>query len=87
MYLQDHLLVRKKDSFSDCLQSIKKSFLEKDPTDTLSKFLSEENEWSRRHKMQMIQLLIQNQIRPALSPYTQISSVTLQHIIISMVVV
>ena len=35
---------KKIDSFSDCLQSIAKSFLEKDPTDTLSKFLSEENE-------------------------------------------
>ena len=40
------------------------------------KFLSEENEPSRRHEMQMRQLLIQNQNRPAFSPYTQMSPVT-----------
>ena len=49
---------KKRDSFSDCLQSIAKSFVEKDPTDTLLKFLSEENERSRRHEMQMMQFLI-----------------------------
>ena len=52
MYLHDHHLVRKKrGSFSDCLQSIAKSFVEKDPTDTLLKFLSEENEQPRQHEM------------------------------------
>ena len=77
MYLHDHHLVRKKrGSFSDCLQSIAKSFVEKDPTDTLLKFLSEENERSRRHEMQMMQFLIQNQNRPAFSPDTQMLSVT-----------
>ena len=78
MYLHDHYLVRKKkiDSFSDCLQCIANSFVEKDPPDTLLKFLSEENEWCRRYGMQMMQLLIQNQNRPAFSPYIQIPSVT-----------
>ena len=47
-----------------------------DPTDTLLKFLSEENELSRRHEMQMMQLLIQNQNRPVFSPYIQMPSVT-----------
>ena len=52
MYLHDQHLVRKKrGSFSDCLQSIAKSFVEKDPTDTLLKFLSEENEQPRQHEM------------------------------------
>ena len=50
--------------------------METDPTDTLLKFLSEENELSRRHEMQMMQLLIQNQNSPAFSPYTQMPSVT-----------
>ena len=50
--------------------------MEKDPTDTLLKFLSEENERSRRQEMQMMELLIQNQNRPAFSPYTQMPSVT-----------
>ena len=53
------------DSFSDCLQSIAKSFVEKDPTDTILKFLSEEKERYTRHEMQMLQLLIQIQNRPA----------------------
>ena len=50
--------------------------MEKDPTDTILKLLSEENERFRRHEMQMMQLLIQNQNRPAFSPYTQMPSVT-----------
>ena len=53
------------DSFSDCLQSIAKSFVEKDPTDTILKFLSEEKERYTRHEMQMLQLLIQIQNRLA----------------------
>ena len=48
------------------------SFVEKDPIDTLSKFLSEENERSRRYEMQMMQLLIQDQNSLAFLPYTQI---------------
>ena len=35
---------KKIDSFGNCLQSIVKSFVEKDTTDTLLKFLSEEND-------------------------------------------
>ena len=35
---------KKIDSFSNCLQSIAKSFVEKDTTDTLLKFLSEEDD-------------------------------------------
>ena len=49
--------------------------MEKDPTDTLLKFLLVENEQSRRHEMQMRQLFIQNRNRPAFSPYTQMPSV------------
>ena len=64
------------DSFSDCLQSIAKSYVEKDPTDTILKLLSGGKERYRRHEMQMVQLLIQNQNRPAFSPYTQMPSVT-----------
>ena len=64
------------DSFSDCLQSIAKSYVEKDPTDTVLNLLSGRKERYRRHEMQMLQLLIQNQNRPAFSPYTQMPSVT-----------
>ena len=64
------------DSFSDCLQSIAKLYVEKNPTDTVLKLLSEGKERYRRHEMQMLQLLIQNQNRPAFSPYTQMLSVT-----------
>ena len=63
------------------------SFVEKDPIDTLSKFLSEENERSRRYEMQMMQILIQDQNSLAFLPYTQIPSVTPPIIIIRMVVV
>ena len=64
------------DSFSDCLQSIAKSYVEKDPTDTVLNLLSGRKERYRRHEMQMLQLLIQNQNRPTFSPYTQMPSVT-----------
>ena len=37
IYLDDHHVVRKKDNFSDCLHNIPKSFVEKDPTDTLQR--------------------------------------------------
>ena len=63
------------------------SFVEKDPIDTLSKFLSEENERSRRYKMQMMQLLIQDQNSLTFLPYTRIPSVTPPITIIRMVVV
>ena len=45
---------KKIDSFRDCLESTAKSFVEKDPTDTPLKFLSVENDRSRRHEMQMM---------------------------------
>ena len=58
------------------MQSIAKLYVEKNPTDTVLKLLSEGKERYRRHEMQMLQLLIQNQNRPAFSPYTQMLSVT-----------
>ena len=78
---------KKIDSFNNCLQSIAKSFVEKDPADPLLKFLSEENERSKWHHMQMMKLLFKTKtvLHFHLTPRYLLSH--RQHIIISMVVV